>query len=66
VGVWVWVQSTTKGARLVAVSVRMSDRTGPIGGHAGPPVIFKGIAEHTDLAVRSTEIPNHVLHRAFP
>jgi hypothetical protein len=33
-----------------AFNERLSDRADTIGCHADPPVIFKGLAEHTDLA----------------
>src|SRR5919199_1280237 len=37
---------------------RVSDQADTVRYHADPPVIFKGIAEHTDLAVWSTQEPD--------
>ena len=38
-----------------ALNERLSDEADTIRYHADPPVIFKGVSEHTDLAVRSTQ-----------
>jgi hypothetical protein len=35
-----------------ALNERLSDRADLIRYHAGPPVVFKGVAEHTELAPR--------------
>ena len=37
-----------------AYNERLSDQSDTIRYHADPPVVFKGVRDHTDLAVRST------------